>query len=106
MPGTGKTPHLSTLGEDIVLQINDLANPLQTQIDTFKQTELENVFSTLSTLIYKLNRIGILTVQRTCYGCTFYQDNEGVAYCNLLEKELFNQDIRLDCPEYNEKTTT
>jgi hypothetical protein len=57
----------------------------------------------LSQLIYKLNRTGILTVQRTCYGCKFHQKNIKTDYCNLLEQELLNQDIRLDCPEFQEK---
>jgi DNA-binding MarR family transcriptional regulator len=94
------TIHLSPLGKRIVAETNDFANPLKTQIDNFEATDLESVFKTLSALIYKLNRNGILTVQRTCYGCTFYKKNKNTEYCNLLEKELLNQDIRLDCPEF------
>ena len=96
---------LSKKGEKIVSQTNDLAIPLKTEIDTFSQTELDGVFKTLSELIYKLNRNGILTVQRTCYGCKFYQKNETIDYCTLLEKRLLNRDIRLDCPEFSEKVT-
>ena len=94
------TIRLSTSGEKIVAETNDFANPLKTQIDNFEQADLEGVFKTVSELIYKLNRSGILTVQRTCFGCKFYQKNKKVDYCNLLDKELLNQDIRLDCPEY------
>lgn len=91
---------LSPLGRKIVTETNDFAGALKTQIDTFRQTDLDDVFKTLSELIYKLNRNGILTVQRTCYGCKFYQKNETADYCNLLEKPLLTQDIRLDCPEF------
>jgi DNA-binding MarR family transcriptional regulator len=98
------TIQLSVLGENIVSQTNDLANPLRTQIENFNQTDLESVFKTLSKLIYKLNRNGILTVQRTCFGCKFYKKHRKADYCNLLEKELLNNDIRLDCPEYVEVT--
>lgn len=94
------TIHLSTLGKNIVSETNDFANPLKTIVDGFEQTDLENLFGTISELINKLNRQGILTVQRTCYGCKFYQKNKTVDYCNLLDKELLNHDIRLDCPEY------
>ncbi|NNE77203.1 MAG: winged helix-turn-helix transcriptional regulator [Pricia sp.] len=97
------TIQLSALGKQIVDQTNDFANPLKTQVDALGPTNLESVFKTLSELIYKLNRNGILTVQRTCYACTFYQKNKNADYCNLLEKELLNQDIRLDCPEFEEK---
>ena len=94
------TIQLSSSGKKIVSETNDFAKPLKTQIDGFKQTDLENLFETVSELIYKLNQHGILTVQRTCYGCKFYQKNKKVDYCNLLDKELLNQDIRLDCPEF------
>lgn len=95
---------LSPSGKKIVSETNDFADALKIQIDTLGQADLDSVFKSLSELIYKLNRIGILTVQRTCYGCKFYQKNQGSDYCNLLEKQLLNQDIRLDCPEFVEKT--
>lgn len=100
------TIQLSTLGKEIVLQTNDLANPLKTQIDALQQTDLDTVFKTVSELIYKLNRNGILTVQRTCFGCKFHQKNDTSDYCNLLKKNLLNKDIRLDCPEFEEKPSS
>ena len=94
------TIRLSTLGENIVAETNDFANPLKTMVDGIGQTELKQLFATISDLIHKLNRQGILTVQRSCYGCKFYQKNKTTDYCMLLEKDLLNQDIRLDCPEF------
>lgn len=96
---------LSVLGKKIVSQTGDLANPLKTQIKNFKQDDLDSIFKTLSELIYKLNQNGILKVQRTCFGCKFYEKNNDSSYCKLLEKELLSDDIRLDCPEYDEKIT-
>ena len=95
---------LKELGKNLVAETNDFAKPLKKQVDKFKVSELENLFGTISELIYKLNRSGILTVQRTCFGCTFYQKNDGTDYCNLLKKELKTTEIRLDCPEFEEKT--
>lgn len=96
---------LSELGTDVVSQTYDFSNPLKKQIDGFSQSELESLFGTLSQLIYKLNRNGILSVQRTCYGCKFYEKNNENDYCNLLQKELLSEEIRLDCPEYEEKAS-
>jgi len=96
------TIHLSLAGKEIVSQTNDFANPLKNQIESFNQTELDSVFKTLSELIYKLNKTGILSVQRTCFGCSFFQKNGDSYYCNLLEKKLLNQEIRIDCPEYTQ----
>ena len=96
---------LSDLGTTLVTETHDFSNPLKKQIDSFDPSELVDLFGTLSELIYKLNKNGILSVQRTCYGCTFYQKNTESDYCNLLKKELFRQDIRIDCPEYEEKAS-
>ena len=96
---------LSDLGNDIVSQTYDFSNPLKKHLDSLSKSELESLFGTLSQLIYKLNRNGILSVQRTCYGCKFYEKQQESDYCNLLKKELLNQEIRLDCPEYEEKAS-
>ena len=97
------TIKVSDAGKKIVAEIENFANPLRDQLEGIQQVELESLFSTLSKLIYQLNQAEILTVQRTCYGCKFY-DRQGMKdYCNLLDKELHNNEIRLDCPEYTEK---
>ena len=95
---------LSAQGEKVVSETQDFAMPIKSQLKNLNNAELESTFQTLSQLIYKLNRLGILTVQRTCFGCKFYQKNETTDYCSLLEKELLNQDIRLDCPEFEERS--
>lgn len=94
---------LSESGKKTVSETSDFARPLKAQIDHFETPDLESVYSTLSELIHKLNQIGLLTVQRTCYGCAFYQKNDSGHYCRLLQKELQNKDIRLDCAEYLQK---
>jgi len=96
---------LSELGQRIVAETNDFAEPVKGQLVQFKDSELNNMFSTLSQLIFQLNRSGILNVQRTCYGCKFYLPKSEKDYCTLLQKDLLNKDIRLDCAEYEEKAT-
>ncbi|MBW2937617.1 MarR family winged helix-turn-helix transcriptional regulator [Aureisphaera sp. CAU 1614] len=93
---------LSPSGKELVSEVSDFANPLKTHLKGFSQDTLESLFGTLSELIYKLNQSGILTIQRTCYGCSFYDKNEDSDFCNLLGKALLPQDIRIDCPEFVE----
>lgn len=97
---------LSDTGNDIVSLTSDFSNPLKKEINDFSQPELESLFETLSLLIYKLNSNGILNIQRTCYGCKYYQKNNQIDYCNLLERELLSKEIRLDCSEYEEKVSS
>lgn len=94
---------LSELGKKTVSETENFAKPIETQLKKNKTSDLQNVFETLSKLIYQLQSNGILTVQRTCFGCKFYSKSENRSYCNLLETELLTSDIRLDCPEYKEK---
>ncbi len=96
---------LSELGNEVVAQTYDFSGPLKKQVDSFSQDELAHLSATLIQLIYKLNRNGILQVQRTCYGCKFHHKHQKSDYCNLLQKELLTQEIRLDCPEYQEKAS-
>ncbi|MFL1012531.1 MarR family winged helix-turn-helix transcriptional regulator [Flavisericum labens] len=94
---------LAGSGVNIISETENFAQPLKAQLENIDNNELEDTFKTLSLLIYKLNRTGVLTVQRTCYGCKFYENTENKHFCNLLEKELLNTDIRLDCPEFEER---
>jgi DNA-binding MarR family transcriptional regulator len=95
---------LTHTGKNIVTQTEDFADPLKSQLSNIEQGDLETLFNTMNKLIYQLNVNGILTVQRTCYGCVFYNRSEEQDYCNLLNMELLNTDIRLDCPEFETKT--
>ncbi|MDO5981532.1 MarR family winged helix-turn-helix transcriptional regulator [Flavivirga spongiicola] len=95
---------LSDLGKKMVSETENFANPIEKQLKNIETADLENVFETLSKLIHQLNNNRILTVQRTCFSCNFYDKSENRNYCNLMEKELLTPDIRLDCPEYEEKS--
>lgn len=91
---------LSESGKETVAKTETFVSPIKKQLDSIEQNQLENIFTTLSSLIYQLNRQGILSVQRTCFACKFYTKHQGQDYCNLLQKDLLSQDIRLDCPEF------
>ena len=94
---------LSTMGKDIVAQTEHFADPLKKQFDGMPSKELDALFANISKVIYGLHRNEILSVQRTCYGCTFYDKRKGKDYCKLLETSLALSDIRLDCPEFELK---
>lgn len=93
---------LSDLGKRTVSETENFAQPIENQLSNIDTGDLENVFETLSKLIYQLNNNGFLAVQRTCFGCMFYDKSKKGSYCKLMEKELLTSDIRLDCPEYDE----
>ncbi|WP_109299428.1 helix-turn-helix domain-containing protein [Aquimarina sp. AU474] len=94
---------LSKKGKDIVKETERFAEPVGKRLLSFSENDLTSLYGTLSTLIYQLNRDGILTVQRTCFGCKHYSKNGKNHHCNLLQIPLLDSDIRIDCPEYAEK---
>lgn len=102
--GRSYTILLSDLGKKTVSETEKFANPIEKQLNTIGEADLESLFKSLSKLIYQLNKSGVLTIQRTCFGCKFYDKSKNKDYCKLMEKELLTSDIRLDCPEYIDKT--
>ncbi|TYA69997.1 MarR family winged helix-turn-helix transcriptional regulator [Seonamhaeicola marinus] len=91
---------LSPTGKNMVMDTENFAEPLEHQLHQIDNKLLEDTFAVLSQLIHKLNRTGLLSVQRTCFSCKFYSNKGNSSYCNLLESPLSNADIRLDCPEF------
>lgn len=95
---------LSEAGKAIVADTEDFSSPLISLMETFPKEEQQGFYRVLAKLIHGLHRNQILTVQRSCLSCKFYGNHAGGHYCNLLETLLEEQDIRLDCSEFEKKT--
>ncbi len=95
---------LSESGKAIVVATEDFSGPLTSLLDTFSMEEQKNFYNMLGKLIHGLHRHSILSVQRSCFACKFYDNQSQGHYCNLLETFLERQEIRLDCPEFIEKS--
>lgn len=96
---------LTALGSKTVEENGEFAGPLKKLIRKLNPSDLAPLYKTLSELIFKLNSAGILTVQRTCYACRFYQKQGETNYCTLLDNELKSEDIRIDCPEFEDASS-
>lgn len=92
--------YLTDKGKEIVAKTSAFAEGIEKPIHTFTDSQKEVLFQSLLELIEKLNKAGIITVQRMCFSCRFYQSDEKQDYCQLLKKKLYTQDIRIDCPEH------
>ncbi|KAA1243004.1 MarR family winged helix-turn-helix transcriptional regulator [Aquimarina sp. RZ0] len=91
---------LTDTGKKAVLETESFATPIKKQLSNFNLEEQESLLKTITTLIFKLNQTGILTIQRTCYNCKFYEKSKSNHYCNLMQTALRDTEIRLDCPEF------
>ena len=97
------TISLSEKGKEIVAQTDNFASPISKEFEKINTKELESLHRSLTSVIYNLNKIGILTVQRTCFACRFYEKNGKKHFCNFLDTELLDKEIRVDCDEFKNK---
>ena len=90
-------------GKKLIESLNDYAFPFEHILNGMDTAQLASLYSAITELISKLNEHGIIQVQRTCFACRFYEQNKGKHYCNFLKKPLKSTELRLDCPEFEEK---
>jgi len=91
-------------GNELIDDLSDYSLPILEELEKFKEQELLGIFKSITKLIFQLNQRGLIQVQRTCFNCKFYKgDKKNRHYCNLMNSQLKNVDIRLDCNEFEEK---
>lgn len=75
-------------------------------LSDFSPEEKENLLSNLMSIIRNLNQAGIISIQRMCMNCTYYEYTESsqTHFCRLINEKLKAIDLRIDCPEHIEKT--
>ena len=92
--------YLTQSGNALALECSNFASALEQPVELLSNSKKEALFASLLQLITQLNKAGIISVQRMCSSCRFYQKGAHKDYCNFLEKELLKPDLRLDCPEH------
>ncbi|WP_462253415.1 MarR family winged helix-turn-helix transcriptional regulator [Ferruginibacter sp.] len=94
------TINLTTTGKKIVLETENFANPLTEIISAANDTAKIVLWENISNLIVTLNKLEIISVQRTCFNCKHYSIKNKTHFCNLLDLKLLTKDIRIDCGEF------
>ena len=90
---------LTASGKKMVEKTESYGLPLQQLISNMKGSNKEVVWEMVSSLIHELNKSNIISVQRTCFNCSFYKGG-AANRCTLLDLPLKPLDIRIDCPEF------
>jgi DNA-binding MarR family transcriptional regulator len=94
---------LSKTGKNLLSEIGNYFIPISNEINKLTKKDTDQLYSTLSQLIYQLNKNEVLKVQRICFGCNYYSQNNDTHHCNLIDSNLLDTDIRIDCPEFEPK---
>jgi DNA-binding MarR family transcriptional regulator len=95
------TIQLTDLGKKIVTETEDFTNPLTEIIGKTDLKEKLILWENISNLIIQLNKLEIISVQRTCFNCKHYSVKNQFSFCNLLNQQLDTQGIRIDCEEFD-----
>ncbi len=95
---------LTSEGTNKLQDLSQYFTPVLDELKTMTEKDSIQLFKIVSKIIFGLNKKGIIQVQRTCFACRFYAgDRKGKHFCNLLGKNLLDKEIRLDCPEFENK---
>jgi DNA-binding MarR family transcriptional regulator len=92
---------LTPKGEEMTSAVENFSSPLDSAIATLTEVQKNYLLSSVMDLIYRLNQKGIISTQRMCYNCTYYNgDCKEKHFCNLMQKPLAFSELRFDCPEH------
>ncbi|GIV30340.1 MAG: hypothetical protein KatS3mg028_1406 [Bacteroidia bacterium] len=94
------TLSLTNEGKKIAKKASFFASSIEQPIEKLTQEQKTAMLNGLLKLIYDLNKSGIITIQRMCFTCSYYNSENGIHYCNLLKTKLAESEIRVDCPEH------
>jgi len=104
--GSGKdtrsyTMTLSDAGLMIVKSTENYPEPLTGIVSGFDVHDKLALWNSIVSLIIQLNKTNIISIQRTCSNCRYFELTNNGFYCHLLDKPLHTADIRIDCPEFD-----
>lgn len=97
--------HLTERGREIAKKTSLFTREIYDPVDKLHADDKENLLLSLLNIIRHLNKAGVITIQRMCMTCAYYQPSENGQkhFCKLLNQNLQIADLRIDCPEHEMK---
>ncbi len=94
--------HLTKKGRDIAAKTSSFSEAIRAPIGQLHSDDKESMMLSLMAIIRHLNSAGVITIQRMCMTCSYYQlsDDGQKHFCTLLNQRLQAKDLRVDCPEH------
>jgi DNA-binding MarR family transcriptional regulator len=92
---------LTDQGTKLTGMIENFTLPLDGAIATLSPQQKDQFLVSVLDLIFRLNQNGIISTQRMCYTCYYYNgDRQQTHFCNLMKKPLNVDELRIECPEH------
>lgn len=91
-------------GEKLVKKIEVWADKFKHKISEISESKKLDMYDTLLKLLLSFEREGILNKHKICFSCRHFvqtmRNNKSLYFCHLLNKQLDNSEIRIDCAEH------
>ena len=98
--------NLTDSGKDLVRKIENYPASIIKSLNQIDNEDQETVYEAILKLIFNLSKSGLINPPDMCYCCSHFQ--EGGAgephFCNLMKISLTSETLRIDCPEFEEKS--
>ena len=94
------TVALTQKGRDLAKKTSHFTNSLEAAVNSIDDNQKGVFLKNLLDIIHNLNKKEVISTQRMCLTCHHYKNKNNGHFCNLLNKELHNQELQIDCPEH------
>ncbi len=91
---------LTPAGESMARSSSLFAYGIEKPVSAFSNSQKEQFLYILLNLIKGLSDEGIISLQRMCLSCQFYNNTKTSHFCKLMQKSLPDSGLRIDCPEH------
>lgn len=91
---------LTSSGIDAAFETSAYSSKVLESLKKMGTEERRLLYLTLNQLILDLNASGVITVQRMCMNCHYYESRGEAHYCHLLKQELRVGELKMDCAEH------
>lgn len=91
---------LTESGKVVAGEASFFTRPIENAVANLPAYTQDILLVSLMSMIEKLNVDQVITVQRMCKTCRFFDSRGEQFFCKLLNKPLEIRDLRVDCPEH------
>jgi len=94
------TISLTLEGIQAVHLTENFINPVYDIIASTPENDKIILWRNITSLIQQLNHLQLISAQNSCSMCGYFQQENDINYCRLLQIRLKTDDIRLDCADH------
>ena len=91
---------LTPPGEEVVRRTAGIGTPIVNSLSQLHDNQKIALLESLLEMIFRLQKAGIVSLQRMCFSCCFFEKRNTGFYCKMLQQPLERQDLRVDCAEF------